>query len=565
MSGSVEARSSVATAVTGAVAGAVARCCASLGVQIRELACLTAIVAAAAAFRLVNLPVRGGWDSDQGTEMLALRAAVASGHLPTFGPEAISVGATFHHGALYYDLLLPATWLGNGDPTFVVAEIALLSLLVVPIVWWIARSIGGPAAGLTAALLAAVSASLIGYSTFIWNPTLVEPGAAIAFLGAWQAWRTHRPWWWLVAAAGSAVAAQAHVAAAVLALPMAVVYLADLRRGPVGRRRRILAWGLAGVTLVAITYLPVIYYELGHDFAETRGMLGYFAGPDSAPARDPLTRLLFSAIRILAWPLTRWPLVDLRPAFLPAVAVATSLAVALIWRVRATRAAAMAAAAEGAAEAGELAGVRRAAERDGLRFVGGLLLLVIVALGLGLHSVSEVQELPTEQYHVVADPLVLVAAGLVIAGLWRATTRGGSTAAGRVMAGLAILSLVVWNVGHWPPATAPDGGWPAAHAAARSIERDVQGGSIAIVAVPADKGSDAYGYPLTLDGMALTNPANASTVVVLCDSFWIETGCGDAAAEATWLSLASAGPGLQFVERFAAAPDRTLSVYRRSP
>jgi hypothetical protein len=100
-----------------------------------------------------------------------------------------------------------------------------------------------------------------------------------------------------------------------------------------------------------------------------------------------------------------------------------------------------------AAKAGELSSAERAAGRDGLRFVGGLLLLLIVALGLGLRSVSEVQEIPTEQYHVVADPLVLVAAGLVIAGLWRATTRGGSTTVGRVAAGLAILARVVWNVG----------------------------------------------------------------------------------------------------------------------
>ena len=65
--------------------------------------------------------------------MLALRSDRSSpASLPTFGPEAISVGQRFHHGALYYDLLLPAAWLGNGDPTWVVAEIALLSLLVVP-------------------------------------------------------------------------------------------------------------------------------------------------------------------------------------------------------------------------------------------------------------------------------------------------------------------------------------------------------------------------------------------------------------------------------------------------
>src|SRR5271157_5177001 len=141
-----------------------------LGVSRRELALLGAILVAAAVVRFAGLPARGGWDSDQGTEMLALRSALSTGQLPTFGPEAISVASSFHHGALYYDLLLPAAWLGNGDPTWVVAEIALLSLLVIPIVWWMARSIAGPAAGLTAAVLAAVSASLIGYATLIWNP-----------------------------------------------------------------------------------------------------------------------------------------------------------------------------------------------------------------------------------------------------------------------------------------------------------------------------------------------------------------------------------------------------------
>ena len=100
-----------------------------------ELAALAGIVALAAVARFANLAARGGWDADQAVEMEAMRRAVESGSLPVFGPEAISVGGSFHHGALYYDLLLPAAWLGGGDPTFVVAEIALLSLLVVPAVF----------------------------------------------------------------------------------------------------------------------------------------------------------------------------------------------------------------------------------------------------------------------------------------------------------------------------------------------------------------------------------------------------------------------------------------------
>ncbi len=554
MSGLVGRRSVLARCVAGVSA--------RLGVQVRELACLAAILAVAAAARFANLPARGGWDSDQGTEMLALRNAISGGGLPTFGPLAISVGGTFHHGALYYDLLLPAAWLGNGDPTFVVAEIALLSLLVVPIVWWIARSISGTAAGLMAAMLAAVSASLIGYATFIWNPTLVEPAAAVAFLGAWQAWRTARPQWWLVAAAGSAVAMQSHVAAGVIVVPMAAAFLADVRRAP-GRRRRIAAWGAAGVALVALTYLPLIAYELSHDFAETRGMIGYFTGPDSTPAADPLARLVFSAIRILAWPLTRWPLVDLKPSFLPSLAVAIALAATLVWHaVRTGARASSASATPGAPHRAPGEAERDAAEElAGLHFVGGMLLLLVLALGLGLKAVSQLQELPTEQYHVVADPLVLVAAGLALAGIWRAADGGLARQMGRGAALVALVGLVAWNVGHWPPLTSPDGGWPAAEAAATRIERISAGAPVALIPLFEEKGGDAYAYPLARDGTILVDVDRARVVVVLCDSFWLE-GCGGQ-AEAEW--LATQPGGLTQVDRFAAAPDRIMTVYFRSP
>ena len=560
------------------------RLAARLGVSARELVCLGAIVLAAAVLRLVNLPARGGWDSDQGTEMLALRSALTTGHLPTFGPEAISVSSSFHHGALYYDLLLPAAWLGSGDPTWVVAEIALLSLIVVPVVWWIARSIGGTAAGLSAALLAAASGSLIGYATFIWNPTLVEPGAAIAFLGAWQALRTRRASWWVVAAAGAAVAVQAHIAAAVIVLPLAVAFLVDLRRGPSVQRARVAAWGVAGVALFVATYLPLIVYELGHNLSDTRGMIAYFTEPNDASSTGPLLRLLFAAIRIIAWPLTRWPMVDLKPAFLVAFTTASAIMIGLFWRLGVT---AQRDPSEGAASGdrpGGAAGPPEAAagppvpastpadqapgppaviEPFGVRLVGGWLLLIVLALGLGLHAVSEVQALPTEQYHVVADPLVLVAAGLILGGLWRALPRRRLTVLRRVAAVLTLGALLAWNVGHWPALTAPDGGWPAAQAAASKVEQYAGGTSIALVPLFEEKGSDAYLYPLTRDGFKLVAPEDATTVVLLCDVYWLG-GCGGA-AETNWVATNRAGRGLVMESQFRAAPDRILTVYRRGP
>lgn len=557
--------------------------CARLGASQGEVVGLAAIIVAAAGLRFVDLTARGGWDSDQATSMFDMQRALATGQLPALGP--LSSLMTFHHGALYYDLLLPAVWLGNGDPTWVVAEIALLSLAVVPIVWWIARTVGGPAAGIAAALLAATSASLISYATFIWNPTLAEPGSAVAFLGAWQALRTRRAAWWVAAAAGSAVAAQSHVAGGAIILPIGAAFILDLWRGPSSRRRRTAAWGLAGLALFIATYLPFIAYELGHDFVETRGILAYFTNGTSATTTGPALRVIFAGIRIVAWPLTMWPIVDFKPAFPLAFAVASAMLIGLLWRLAATVRPVASAGPEGGpigvgpdqgttARAGSPdrptgAGAApqppqtAGGERFGVRLVGGWLLLTVLGLGLGLHSVSEVQPLPTEQYHVIADPLVLVAAGLILGGLWQATRTHWLTLSRRAAAVAAVGAFLGWNAGHMPPLVSPDGGWPAAQAAAQRLERDAAGSSLALVPLFEPKGIDAYAYPLSRDGMTLSAPGSATTVALLCDTFWLD-GCAGS-AERDWLVTSRAGTGLTLVDRFAAAPDRILSVYRRAP
>jgi hypothetical protein len=76
------------------------------------------------------------------------------------------------------------------------------------------------------------------------------------------------------------------------------------------------------------------------------------------------------------------------------------------------------------------------------------------------------------------------------------------------------------------------------------------------------KGSDAYLYPLVRDGVQITPAAQATTVVVLCDTFWTQ-GCGGAAEDA-WRTSSTLGPLTQ-IDRFDAAPDRILTVYKRAP
>ena len=77
------------------------------------------------------------------------------------------------------------------------------------------------------------------------------------------------------------------------------------------------------------------------------------------------------------------------------------------------------------------------------------------------------------------------------------------------------------------------------------------------------KGTSAYAYPLERDGLTLVQPDLATTVVLLCDSFWLK-GCGGS-QEDGWVLENAAGQGLHMVDRFPAAPDRLLTVYKRGP
>jgi hypothetical protein len=124
-------------------------------------------------------------------------------------------------------------------------------------------------------------------------------------------------------------------------------------------------------------------------------------------------------------------------------------------------------------------------------------------------------------------------------------------------------ALLAWNAGHWPPITSADGGWPAAQAAATRLEHDAAGSPLALVPLFEEKGSDAYLYPLTRDGLTLVAPDKAVTVALLCDTYWLKVSCDTADAE--WLAANPGGGTTTRIERFTAAPNRFLTVYRRTP
>jgi 4-amino-4-deoxy-L-arabinose transferase-like glycosyltransferase len=547
----------------------------------RRLAALTVpvgLVALAAILRLPDLATRGTWDGDQGHDMLMLRALVRDGVIPLLGPPT-SIGDV-HHGAWYYYLLAPAAALTGGDsPLAVVFLIALAGIAAVAVTWWLARSIAGPVAGFVAGLAMAISPASIDESTFIWNPNLIGLSSAVALAGAWHAWTTRRPAWWLLAAAGVAVTMQCHVLGVTLLPVVGALFVADVRRRVSSAERRALVrFGVGGIAIIAISLLPLAVHELTTNFAEVQAALDYVRSGREAPSEGPLGRFLLIGTRVVSWPLVGLIVDGVAAAVISLVVVISIAAWRSIWG--------------------------RGDEETATRWLALALLWTALALTFISPSLAVViRGLPNDHYHAFADPMVFVLVGIGAAALWRSVLRqaargpaiadpgagtgmpagdfgGTPTGArpvpiqpGKILTVFSVAALVLWAATHVPPRVHPDGGFPAALAAAKRIEATTGPGPIQLRSLPVFKSIEAYAYPLVLGGRTLHLAAETSEatldregggaatkrLVVICDSLFepvLGAPCGGPAE-------ASIAPAREWglVERFDAAPGRVISIY----
>ncbi len=521
------------------------------------LAAVVLLIVLAALTRLPDLATRGTWDADQGHDMLVLRSLVRDGVVPLLGPPT-SIG-DFHHGAFYYYLLAPAAWLTGGDsPLAVTAAIALAGIAAVVVTWWLASSIAGPAAGFAAGLLMALSASAIDESTFIWNPNLIALSSALALAGAWRAWSTGRPRWWLLAAAGTAMTMQCHVLGVTLLPVIGALWVADIRRRPDGAgerptRRDVVLFGLAGLALIALTYVPLAIHELTTDFAEIRAALVFIEGGGGSTQASLPVRALVVLLRVVSWPLSGL----ITTTFAAALTLLGVVVGIVVWRWRSTD----------------------AAERVGVRWLGLGLAWTAAFLTMAAPSLAViVPGLPNDHYHAFADPMVFILVGIGFAVPWRAFQAAGAGRTVRdwlpaALATAGLVAIIGLNVTLWPPAAAPDGGFPAAEAAAARIAAATGDRSVAIRSLPVFKSPDTFVYPLTRDGIPIVPENETRTLVIVCDSLFetaIGAPCGGPAESASlaqnvFTPLGSdpgtTQPPLETRDQFEAAPGRWVTVY----
>ncbi len=508
---------------------------------------LAASVAVAALLRIPGIEARGRFDADQGHDMLTLLALTRDGVVPLLGPKT-SAG-DFHHGAFYYYLLGPSAAISNADPVVVTTFLALLGIGAVALTWWLGRAIGGSMAGAIAGLLLAASPAAIDTSTFIWNPNPIAFFAALSFAAAWRARSGGRPVWWGLALVAAGMVFQLHILGAIFFLEMLEIVALQARRD-----RSVLRPLVAGVALMALLFVPLLASELNTGFAETRGVLAYFADAGGTRDVNPIFAIFFTLYRVVGWPFVG-SVLDAPEA------AAILLTVTIAGAVLALR-------------------LVEPPQRTAIRWFIGLVIWSTLALAIAAPSLLQiVVGLPNDHYHAFLDPVVILLVAVPLGILfdraiqaWRSTRRPVAALAS-IAVGLAVVAIFTTSIVRRPPAVDPDGGWPAMRDAGARITAIASGRSIYLVGLPEFKRSDAVGFPIVASGGQLagvlatdiTPPVPDGVIVIACDRLFesvIGAPCGGPAEDAHLRGFRDGvWAATPLVERFPASPRTWISIY----
>lgn len=241
-----------------------------------ETAVLLAIFSLGAFLRFYQLTDYLPFSGDEGRDALVLKHLLADGQFPLVGPAA-SVGNVFLGPAYYYLMALPMAvfWL---NPVAAAAQVAVLGLGSIGLIYYLARQWFGRAPAVIAALLFAVSRPEVIFSRVSSNASPAPFFALLTVVGLYQVRQSGNYRWLILTGAALGLLVQMHYMA-LLMLPVVVllwVYQYRRYRQRPDSGRHVWFGTIGAVFAFLILLSPLLGYDLGHHFANVKGFYNFF-------------------------------------------------------------------------------------------------------------------------------------------------------------------------------------------------------------------------------------------------------------------------------------------------
>lgn len=227
---------------------------------------------------------------DQGRDYLAAKSIVVDHKLTLIGSElgAGSAGLTgLFHGPFYFYLLSGAFLLFGGNPYGGIVVMFILGIATIVLSFFVGKKILGVLGGYVFALLIAASPPLIAQSRFFWNSYPSSVFIVLVFYFVYRSTILRKKFDIFLSAFFSAFIYNFQTGIAVPLVITFFLYSIFILRIRKAREYFLI---VSGYTLA---FLPLVLFELRHDFQGARGLTTYLFNDKNAHAEK------FSAVNLL--------------------------------------------------------------------------------------------------------------------------------------------------------------------------------------------------------------------------------------------------------------------------
>jgi 4-amino-4-deoxy-L-arabinose transferase-like glycosyltransferase len=231
---------------------------------------------------------------DEGRDGLVVRGILVDHHVPLLGPPT-SVGNMYLGPLYYYMMALPMAifWM---NPVAAAGQVAVIGILTVGLVYYLARSWFGRVGAFCAGILYTVSPVTVIYSRSSWNPNPAPFFSLLAILGLYKAHQTGNFRWFVLTGMALAFAVQMHYLALILLPIYGLLWLNELRvylKSPDERK-----FFVQGTMLAVVSFLflmsPLLIFDFRHNFINYKALTNLFSGSGSVGFSlvDTISRLV---------------------------------------------------------------------------------------------------------------------------------------------------------------------------------------------------------------------------------------------------------------------------------
>lgn len=227
---------------------------------------------------------------DQGRDAIIIKRILTFEHLPAIGAPT-SIGQVYL-GPFYYYFIAPWLFLSRFEPIGLAVGVAFFSSLYVLVNYFIIKEFFGKKVALLSSVLIAFSTTLIGFSRFSWNPNLLPLFTLLTVYFLIKAFKTYKWYFFALTGAFLSFSIQLHYLALFLLPPILVFALSQLFEQK-KKMKKIFVGGLIAFTSFLFFSIPLVIFDLRHNFLNTTNFLKLSQGAGAAGG-NKLSELLSS-------------------------------------------------------------------------------------------------------------------------------------------------------------------------------------------------------------------------------------------------------------------------------